>query len=118
MDCKRKMRSDGSGDSISLCQVFDALKHPYRRRILTLVFEHNPRDDDELSVDRLATGDDDFELLVTELYHVHLPKLAETGYIDWDKHSPTIRRGSKFDDVAPLLRVMIEHQDELPDGWP
>ena len=110
--------TDGSTDPSALDRIFDVLRHPYRRRILQLVSEHNPRDEDEFSVEDLATEDDDLELLTTELYHAHLPKLAESGYIEWDEDTRTIRRGPNFDEIAPLLRLMIEHQDELPDGWP
>ena len=102
----------------SLDRMFDALSHPYRRRILLLVSEHNPRDEDEFSVEELATEDDDLELLSTELYHAHLPKLAESGYIEWDEDIHSIRRGPNFDEIAPLLRLMNDHQDELPEGWP
>lgn len=98
--------------------MFDILKHPYRRQILMLVSEHNPVDEDEYSVEALATDDDDLELLTTELYHVHLPKLSESGYIEWDQDEWTIRRGPNFEEIAPLLRLMHDHQDELPEGWP
>ncbi|WP_187695785.1 DUF7344 domain-containing protein [Haloplanus rubicundus] len=111
------IRTDGGGTS-RLDRIFDVLKHPYRRRILMLVSEHNPRDEDEFSVGELATEDDDLELLTTELYHVHLPKLADAGYIEWDEDTHTIRRGPNFDEIAPLLRLMDDHQDELPEGWP
>ncbi|WP_433629501.1 winged helix-turn-helix domain-containing protein [Halomicrococcus sp. NG-SE-24] len=110
-----------TGDSAapgSLDRIFDALSHPYRRRILLLVSEHNPRDEDEFSVVELATEDDDLELLTTELYHAHLPKLAESGYIEWDEDIHSIRRGPNFDEIAPLLRLMDDYQDELPEGWP
>jgi len=110
--------SDGGADPDALDRMFDALRHPYRRRILLLVSEHNPREEDEFSVGDLATEDDDLELLTTELYHAHLPKLAESGYIDWDEETQTIRRGPNFEEVAPLLRLMTEHRDDLPDGWP
>jgi hypothetical protein len=98
--------------------MFDALTHPYRRRILMLVSEQNPRDEEEFVVENLSTEDDDLELLTTELSHVHLPKLADAGYIEWDEHTQTIRRGPNFEEIAPLLRLMTEHQDELPADWP
>jgi Ser-tRNA(Ala) deacylase AlaX len=98
--------------------MFDALKHPYRRRILMLVSEGNPRDEDEFDVEDLATEDDDLELFTTELYHAHLPKLADAGYVEWDEDTHTVRRGPNFEEIAPLLRLMDDHRDELPDGWP
>jgi len=112
------VRSDGGAERSALDRMFDALSHPYRRRILLLVSEHNPRDEGEFSVDALETADDDLELLTTELYHAHLPKLADSGYIEWNEDTHTIRRGPNFTEIAPLLRLMHEHQDELPDGWP
>jgi hypothetical protein len=109
--------TDGATDR-SLDRSLTVLAHPYRRRILLLVGQHNPRDEAEFSVDDLATDDDDLELLTTELYHVHLPKLVAARYIDWDEETGTIRRGPNFDEIAPLLRLMTAHEDELPDGWP
>lgn len=61
---------------------------------------------------------DDTELTTVALYHRHLPKLAVTGYIDCDRVTHTIRRGPRFDEVAPLIRLMRDHRDELPGGWP
>lgn len=110
--------TDGSSEPSSLDRSFTALRHPYRRRILGLISEHNPRDEDEFSVDDLATEEDDLELLASELYNVHLPMLVESGFIEWDEDTQTIRRGPNFDEIAPLLRLMHDHQDELPDGWP
>jgi hypothetical protein len=110
--------TDGGADPASLDRMFDTLAHPYRRRILLLVSERNPRGEDEFSVEAVATEDDDRELLAVELYHTHLPKLAEAGYVDWDEEGHTIRRGPNFDAIAPLLRLMDDHRDELPDGWP
>lgn len=51
------------------------------------------------------------------LYHVHLPKLAEAAYIEWDADTQTIRRGPNFDEIAPLLQLMADHEDELPAAW-
>lgn len=102
----------------SLDRMFDVLKNPYRRRILMLVSGHNRRDEDEFTVEDLATEGDNLELLTTELYYAHLPKLTESGYVEWDEGTHTIRRGPNFDEIAPLLRLMHDHQDELPNGWP
>jgi hypothetical protein len=106
------VRTNGTTDR-SQNRSLAVLAHPYRRRILQLISEHNPRDEEEFAVE-----DDDLELLTTELYRAHLPKLAEAGYVDWDRDTKTIRRGPNFEEVAPLLRLMTEHEDELPKGWP
>ena len=108
-------KEDRSG---TLDRLFEVLSHPYRRRILLLLSEVNPREEDEFSPADVATEDDDVDLLRTELFHSHLPKLEERGYIDWDRDTQTIRRGDRFDEIEPLIKLMHDHQDELPAGWP
>lgn len=110
--------TDQIGDRRPLDRMFHVLSHPYRRRILLLVDERNPRAEDEFSVDDLATDDDDVQSLTTELYHSHLPKLAEAGYVEWDQEAMTVRRGPNFDQIGPLIRLMSDHRDELPTEWP
>jgi len=108
-------------DSASLNTMFDALRNPYRRRILLAISDHNPREITEFTQTKFASvnGDKaDPEQLELELHHSHLPKLAEKGYIDWNPEAQTIRRGSNFDDIAPLLKLMDDHADKLPADWP
>ena len=108
-------------DSASLDVMFDALREPYRRQILLAVSDHNPRDEDEFTSAEFASDDadaDELDQLELELYHSHLPKLAENGYIKWNPETHTIRRGPNFDDIAPLLKLMKDHADELPADWP
>jgi hypothetical protein len=81
------------------------------------VSEHNPRDEDEFVVDDITTDNEDLEPLTTQLYHSHLPKLADAGYIEWNEDTQTIRQGPSFEEIAPLLRLMTDHQDELPADW-
>ena len=54
---------------------------------------------------------------ITELFHIHLPKLEEMGYITWDQNTNQISKGPKWDEIAPLLQLIYNHQDELPDKW-
>ncbi|MCO8244943.1 MULTISPECIES: transcriptional regulator [unclassified Haladaptatus] len=100
--------------------LFDALRSSYRRRILLEVLDHNPREEDEFASNSFAPDEttDEVERLKMELQHRHLPKLADAGYIDWDPETETIRRGPNFDEIAPLLTLMLDHPDELPEGWP
>jgi hypothetical protein len=112
------LETDGGDGSTRLDRIFDTLSHPYRRRVLVLVGEDNPRDEDEFDVEEIGTEDDDLDLLTTGLYHVHLPRLADAGYVEWDEERHTVRRGPKFEEIAPLLRLMNDHRDELPERWP
>ncbi|WP_436908961.1 DUF7344 domain-containing protein [Halosimplex marinum] len=112
----------------AVSNTFCILSNPVRRYVLDYLDEQET----PVSLDRLATrvvawhteGDpdavDDATLteIRTALYHVHLPKFAEAGYIEWDVDSRTIRQGPNFDEIGPLLRLMSDHEDELPTGWP
>lgn len=101
-----------------LDQIFDMLSHPYRRRTLTMIGEHNPRGGDEFTMAELAASDGDLGVFTHELYHNHLPKLADAGYIEWDREIDVIRRGPRFADIAPLISLVQRHADELPVDWP
>lgn len=111
-------RLDRSDDSLS--ELFEILSHEYRRRVLIAISQANPRDEEEITSEMVADGRDDDALAVVEqkLYHIHLPKLADAGFIDWNHETGIITRGPRFKQIEPLLRLMHEHQDELPDGWP
>jgi hypothetical protein len=49
--------------------------------------------------------------------HTHLPKLASAGFIEWDPETNTVQQGPRFEDIRPLLELMHDHADELPDDW-
>lgn len=98
--------------------MFDVLAHPHRRRILTNVGERNPHSGDELTTTVLADSNGDQSVVTRELYHSHLPKLADAGYIEWDREDDVIRRGDRFAELAPLISLMQKHADELPVDWP
>jgi len=60
---------------------------------------------------------DDLDATQVNLEHVHLPKLADMGFIEWDRESGDLSKGPNWDEIAPLLQLMYDHQDELPDEW-
>ena len=101
-------------------QAFDALADPYRRQLLFALFDANPQDDDYLNpLDLLVEGEttDDRAATRIELRHAHLPKLADMGFIEWDRESGELSKGEKWKEITPLLQLMHEHRDELPDEW-
>lgn len=95
-------------------RAFDALADADRRRLLCALLDANPQDSldpfDLLAEDRTPDGSATTRL---ELTHMHLPKLAEMGFIDWDRESGTFSRGRNWKEIAPLLRLIREHEDEL-----
>jgi DNA-binding transcriptional ArsR family regulator len=73
---------------------FRALAHPVRRELLCLLHE---RDDTVVSGDRLSErladrveGSTQEEIHLS-LYHIHLPHLDNTGLIEYDSRSNTVR---------------------------
>lgn len=112
------MMQPASSQNVRLGEVFDQLRDPIRRRILAKLLEEKPRDREEFRPIDLAEEGEDLPLLESVLHHNHLPKLSEAGFIDWNSEMNTFRRGPCFDEIAPLLRLMDEHEDELPEDWP
>jgi hypothetical protein len=97
--------------------LFRALSDPYRRQLLVALLEANPQDDDDTDpLDHLDSGEQS-AVVESSLHHVHLPKLEALGFIEWDRESGQISTGPEWEEIAPLLRLIDDHQDELPDGW-
>jgi predicted transcriptional regulator len=103
-----------AGESLSMDDVLDSMANEQRRTLLVALLEHNPQDDtplvdaesDAAAVERLVT-----------MQHVHLPKLADYGIIEWDRETHEVTKGPKFDEIRPLLELLAEHEDELPADW-
>ena len=99
-------------------RVFDALSDPLRRQLLVGLLTETSEDGvDERDPLAVVSGDQPSESLEIELVHNHLPKLEAMGFIQWDRESCTIRKGRNWGDVAPLLILIRDHRDELPDDW-
>lgn len=101
-----------------LDRLFASLSHPTRRRILTTLAEDNPRNKAEFESPAFRPDDEPPERFKIELHHTHLPKLDEAGYIEWDRESDTVRRGSAFEEIRSLITLFNEHQHELVADWP
>lgn len=99
-----------------LGELLEVLSHPHRRRIITLLHDQNPRDEEEFELEELA-DDDEFEDETIDLFHNHLPKLAEAGFVNWNQEQQIVTRGPRFEEIAPLIDLMIAHQNELPANW-
>lgn len=94
--------------------AFDALANEHRRKLLVALLDENRRFGTG-TVPRGETGGVERELGVrAELYHNHLPKLAERGYITWDEEAGEIERGPNWEEIEPLLELFCEHEAEFP----
>jgi hypothetical protein len=96
--------------------MLDALSNVHRRKLLMALLESNPQDD----LPRVSSADEGeseaMEHLI-RMHHVHLPKLVEYGFIEWDQEKEEVTKGPAFDEIKPLLNLLAEHEDELPPGW-
>jgi hypothetical protein len=98
--------------------ALDALANKYRRRVLVALLEHNPQDDDDRQIPEGGSLEsDELDQLLLQMRHTHLPKLAESGFIEWDQETNTIRQGPQFTEIRPLLELLQNHANELPDDW-
>lgn len=96
--------------------ALDALGHIQRRKLLFALLDHDPQDD---SPTILADSEDEADALehLVGMNDVHLPKLAEYGYINWNRDAHEVTHGPNFDDIRPLLELLADHEDELPENW-
>lgn len=109
-------------------EVFDAMANHQRRQLLVRLLNEGPQPVPHLSgvsrailqahtavLREYLTGSADISDANRgdiRTHHVHLPKLAEYEYIDWDRDAHVVTRGPDFDDVRPLLAVLDDLRDD------
>lgn len=76
-----------------------------RRRVLFALLA--AESDDEVDLPAVERDEQD-----ASMHHVHLPKLADAGFVDWDRRTDTVARGPAFDEVAPLLETLAGQRGE------
>jgi len=96
--------------------MVDALANVQRRKLLVALLEHNPQDDDPVVIADSESESDAVKRLLS-MQHVHLPKLVEYGFIEWNKDTHEVMKGPNFDEIRPLLELLDNHEDELPADW-
>lgn len=89
------------------------LRSRHRRRILLGLAADRVEREADVAMRRPDRGE-----IMSELTSTHLPMLAEEGIIEWDRETGEIRKGPNFDEIEPFLRLLQEHDDELPPFWP
>lgn len=52
------------------------------------------------------------------LVHTHLPRLADDGYVEWDRDAGTVSRGPRYSELEPLLAALAEASTDGPFEWP
>jgi predicted transcriptional regulator len=106
------MTVDRGGTALSVETLFEVLASPYRRFILTHLASHDDGSVDDLAhhvvaweTDRTGADETDeaYRRAQNVLYHIHLPKLANVGLIEYDREHETVTRGESFDAAEPYL---------------
>lgn len=52
-----------------------------------------------------------------QLYHVHVPLLTELDVIATMNEGDAVRRGDAFEELRPLLELLVTHGERWPDAW-
>ena len=108
--------NDGSGSVLlrpGVTSVFECLCHRHRRLVLLLL----KRGDVETKADVIGEEDRGTEGMEIALEHRHLPKLAQAGYVEWDRDTGEISRGELFHEIEAFLDVIERHPHQLPAEW-
>ncbi|ELY63545.1 hypothetical protein CYV19_00430 [Natronobacterium gregoryi SP2] len=97
--------------------VFEAMAAEPRRQLIASLHDVPP--DESVSLPESAVNPNvpvNSDQLRQELYHWHLPLLADQGFVDWDPDSLIASRGPNFDDVGTVFDVVHSTADQLPDS--
>lgn len=106
----------GRGNSSErLDSLFEVMSHPLRRRILRRLGDGDPSNGRALVPEEIA-DQDDLESLKIALYHNHLPKLEEAGYIEWNRDAWEVGPGPRFEEVEPVIELVRDYQSEFATG--
>lgn len=115
--------SAGVGRSLGPDRVFEVLKNQRRRRTLIYLIEHdNPVTIGGLAEHIAALENDTTESALTSrerkrvyvgLYQCHLPKMDDTGAIEFNKARGTISLGPTFGQFEPYLNLDTDNAG----GW-
>jgi len=54
--------------------------------------------------------------LRSELFHCHLPLLAEMGFIEWESTPLVAFRGPRFQEAAVVLELLHSNADQIPEA--
>ena len=97
--------------------VFRSLSAEPRRQLVVSLLDAPPEGSVPLPESAAMSAlQSDPETLRTELYHVHLPILAENGFIRWETDPLVAFRGPKFDRVAVVFDALHSAASEMPDS--
>lgn len=98
-------------------ELYGALCHAERRRVLAALLEERTTRIEELAdvlagweaTERGVVGAEDRNRTLTRLHHVHLPKLAAVGLIDYSPDTGDVALASLAGPVEELVRFTVQY---------
>lgn len=97
----RELPSSSPG---SIDTTLETLSNASRREVLLSL---SAPGEESLAQDALVEPADRDHAI--ELIHVHLPKLDDEGFLEWDRETGELRRGPRFEEARPLLEAVRDH---------
>lgn len=92
------------------------LSNPLRRAVLLSIYDREADDGEKLPIEEAVTGPMT-ERVEVALYHHHLPKLEESGVVQWDRGRGTVAEGAAFEEISPFINCLDGNRERLPDDW-
>lgn len=86
-----------------LDEMFDVLSNEHRRRLLAALRDRNPHTEVQIP-EGLHVGERTLRNLQLAMSHHHLPRLADAGYIEWQRGPPLPWISVRVGNVGPLDR--------------
>lgn len=95
--------------------VFEVITaEPRRQLIVSLLDTEEAVPLPESAVNPNAPADS--EALKVELYHRHLPMLADREFVEWDTDPLVAERGPRFEEVAAVFEALHTSAGRIPDS--
>jgi hypothetical protein len=102
-----------TGREITFDDMLDALSDVQRRNVLLALIEREPAADSPVAI-RMDEFDTRTRL---RMDHLHLPKLSEYGFVEWDESTRELRAGPNLEEIRPLFELLRRNEEILPDDW-
>lgn len=98
-------------------RVFKAVSAEPRRQLLVSLMNVGPTDTVMLPESAMNPNvPTDPDALRTELHHIHLPKLAEENFIEWEADPLRASHGQRFEEVVVVFDALHSAASEIPDS--
>lgn len=98
-------------------EVFSALRHPWRRWVLSELTTDPPLDLKPLAQHFVSSdsheSETDYRRVYLSLLHIHLPKLQQSGLIQYDPETKQVHPGERYEDE---LDAAIEELESIRRG--